>query len=383
MTALAVSPTLVELLHEGDLDPGRPDGRTAGDWNRIVRDALPHGLGPWLYRSLERSGALGELPEDAAERLRGEALGVAARNLMLQDELVTLLRACAERGVACVPLRGLALAERLYGDTAGRPMGDLDLLVRKDELPRVSRILRDLGFRELTHRPGFAQAFSYTLVFAKERHGWILVEPHWTIAYPPFTDRLAMEGVWARCLKRRTVGVESWSLSREDLLLHLCLHLMHPDGTVPLLWFYEVDRLVRREQADLDWSRLSSIAGSATVGLLVAQALGRVRELFGTPVPEEVLAGFARPPRGVLHGRLSRLLGEGSDLDGREELAVFLTLGSVRLRLRYVLGLLFPSAQFMMTRYGLTHRSQLALAYLRRCCRLVWAGGRGIRRLIS
>ena len=383
MTALAVSPALVQLLREGNPDAGRPSGRTAGDWDRIVRDAIPQGLGPWLYRSLDRSGTLRDLPEDAAARLRDEALGVAARNMMLQTELVGLLRASEERGVVCVPLRGLALAELLYGDAAGRPMGDLDVLVRKDDLPRVTCILRDLGFRELTHRPGFAQAFSYTLVFARERHGWILVEPHWTIAYPPFTDRLAMEGVWARCLRRRTVGVESWSLGREDLLLHLCLHLMHPDTAVPLLWFYEVDRLVRRDEAGLDWSRVSSIAESAAVGFLVSQALGRVRELFGTPVPQEVLGGVAPPPRGAQHERLSRVLGEGSGLDGREELAVFFTLGSIRLRLRYVLGLLFPSAEFMMTRYELTHRSQLAPAYLRRCGRLAWAAGRGILRLIS
>lgn len=382
MTPISANSTLLELVRHDDC--GRGVRLSSGDWETIVTNAIPNGLAPWLYCALERSASLGALPPRLAERLRREALGSVARNMMLQAELVALLRACEGRGIPCVPLRGLALAELLYGDATNRPTGDLDLLVRRADLERVTDVLRELDFRDLSHQAGFARAFSYTLVFGRQQHGWIVVEPHWTIAYPPFAELLDMDAVWARCRRHRTVGIETWFLSDEDLLLHLCLHLLHSDGTVPLLWFYELDRFVRREEVGLDWSRLASIVGVTPIGVLVARALAAVRELFGTPVPAELLRDLGRPPARRLDRRISRLLvAEGPAVDGREELAVFLSLPNARLRLRYVLGLLFPSVRYMMMRYELRHSSQLPLAYFRRCCHLAWAAGRGMLRLMS
>src|SRR5439155_1490518 len=88
--------------------------------------------------------------------------------------------ALAAAGIACAPLRGAALAERLYDHASARPAGDIDLLVRKTDLDAVEATLAALGFSAIDRRPGFAREFSYTLELARDAHGGVVVEPPWT-----------------------------------------------------------------------------------------------------------------------------------------------------------------------------------------------------------
>lgn len=382
MTAPAVHPFLLALLRGSDperLLPLVPEDR---DWEEINKDAVTHGLTPVLYRWLKHSDMDQRLPGGLADRLEREFFGLAARNIMLSNELRSILQAFEGKQLPCAPLRGLALAERLYGDITARPMGDLDLLVRKDDLPEAASILRGLGFSEMDRRPGFAQAFYYTLKFFKDRHGWIIVEPHWSLAYPPFAERLDMGEVWKHCLRGQVVGVETWLLAQEELLLHLCLHLTHHDGTAPLLWFYELDRLLRQQEVAVSWSRVLVLAHAAKLEFFLSQALGAVQALFATPVPRQVMSQLTQERPRSVEGRLVRLLAGASTVDGKESLAVLFTLTGFRAKLRYALALLFPSPEFMLIQYGLTRRSQLGLAYIRRFCRLSWESLKGILKLL-
>lgn len=380
MTRAPVHPSLLAILRDPEREP--PGALDAPAWEALVDDAVAGGLGPWLHRWLKRAGLGDRLPAGPATRLETHAFGVAARNMVLAGELEGILRGVEAAGLVAAPLRGAALAELLYGDVTARPMGDVDLLVREDDLPAVAATLRGLEYRELDRSPGFARAFSYTLEFFKDRHGWVTVEPHWTIAYPPFVDRVDMAEVWRRCGRARVVGVETWALGGEELLLHLCLHVTHRDGTAPLLWLYDIDRLVRRDAERLDWVRLVSLARAARLEYPLGRVLGEVRSLFATPIPDRAVELGAEPAR-TFEGRLVRLLAGGANVDGKESLAVLLAIRGWRARARYALALLFPSAEFMRIHYSLTCRRQLGFAYLRRVCSLSLGGLRGLLSILA
>jgi hypothetical protein len=301
-----------------------------------------------------------------------ECLNITARNLALAGELRSLLRVFRDQALRCVPLRGLALAERLYGYIPPRPMGDIDLLVQKEDLPRVQTLLRSLGFSEMDRRSGFALAFSYTLKFFVERSVMIVVEPHWTIAYPPFADRLNMEAVWNRCVPARVLGEETLSLGSEDLLVHLCLHLAHRDDA-PLLWLYELDRYLRQEA--IRWDLIVSVSREVGIERMVGRALNKAVTGLGSPVPADVLESLCRPG---FSPPLAQRLVECSDVDGVESLAYFFALKGLGARFRYARALLLPQPNFMMLQYGLTHRRQLAATYVRRFCWFSWQAIRGL-----
>lgn len=382
MMPQTVHPFLGDLLKGGGGAPRSLPLPEQGAWDIIISEATQQGFMPLLYRWLKESGSDRKLPRSAIDRIKASAFQLAARNITLAQELASILQLFESRQVACAPIRGLALAELLYGDITARPMGDIDLLVRKEDLPMVAEALSGLGFREMNRRPGFAQAYSYTLGFFKNRHGRIIVEPHWTIAYPPYADSVDMEAVWSRCVKRQFLGVETWSLCREDLLLHLCFHALHHDEQAPLLWFYELDRLIRQTGAEFDWSRLMVIARQTGQRLILSAVLDRLKELFNSPVPDQLLSTHPTQPAlvsarrgdGPVGRRIAAVLAGDARLDGREEFALFVTIKGLRPKTRYALVLLFPSPEFMRLRYGISGRTWLGFCYLTRFMDLTWKG---------
>lgn len=384
-----VHPFLMGLLRGTQSEALAPPSPEDQAWEEIIRDATHQGLLPILYRWLKTADSRYRPSAPTLDLIKEGVVGVAARNVVLAQELVSILRAFQVRQVACAPVRGLALAELLYGDITARPMGDIDLLVRKQDVQGVAAILKGLGFEKMEHRPGFAQAFSYTLEFFKDRHVSIIVEPHWTIAYPPFADRVDMDQVWKRCVRGRVVGMDTRLLGRADLLAHLCLHVIHQGESAPLLWFYELDRLIQQEKIALDWPQVLLLARESGLEAFLAEVLGKVKGLFDSPVPDEVLSQLRapltpHPTRRVgrsVESRIVHLLVQKLYVYSREEIALFFTIKGTRAKLRYACGLLFPSPEFMRLQYGLSSRWQLAPAYLTRFVHLSWEGLKGIRSL--
>jgi hypothetical protein len=221
----SVDPLLVRLLRDGEVA-----GPPSPDWPRLVDEARRQAVLPLVYAWLRRSPKRAERVGAGMAAIRAECARIAARQLELSHVLRTLLAALADAGIACAPLRGPALAERLYGNGGTRPMGDLDLLVRRDDVERVRDQLAARGFRETDRRPGFARAYSYTLELYTEGPLPVIVEPHWTLAYPPLADAIDMAAVWSRCVPGGAAGAPCLALSSEDLLFHLALHLMHADA---------------------------------------------------------------------------------------------------------------------------------------------------------
>lgn len=386
----SVHPFLVDLLRKDHAPLCFPSSPSGQDWEAIIDDAAAQWVTPLLYRWLTQSMEPGELPRAVVDSVRRQVAHLAAQNLILLGELRALLRVFAGSGVPCVPLRGPALAALLYGDATSRPMGDLDLLVRREDLDRVARVLRELGFREIDRRPGFARQYSYTLEFFREMPPSLLVEPHWTLAYPPFCERLDMDAVWNRCVQGRIGDMNTVLLHPDDLVLHLCLHLMHKREEAPLLWWYELDRLIRLDQRTLGWHRLLQTAREAGVLGLVSEIMTRLVAEFDTPIPEMALAELYRcmevPIGGggerYLDAHLTSLLKRHGSVDGRESLAQFLTIPGLAAKCRFAFAMLFPTPDFMKLQYGYTVDRPLAYWYLYRLAFLFREAAKGIMSLL-
>lgn len=346
-----------------------------------------HGLTALLYRSL-RSSIHPSPSSDLRDRLKPSFLRMAVVNLQLSRELAAILEACQAAGLDVLLLRGFAMAA-LYKDAdelTARPMQDLDLLVRREQLSDIAQVLVSMGYQEIDRRPGFARTFSYTLEFVRAScGGLLLVEPHWTIAYPPFSDRIAMDLVWKRAVNRKVVGMETRLLSPEDLVLHLCVHLIHRRESAPFLWYYELDRLLRCEASSLQWPLICEMASQSGQGLLMAAILEQLTAWLDTPIRDEIVRDLSVPPRqslsvsksAWLERRLSGLLTGVSRVDGLESFALLFRLSGFASRLRYTFALLFPSATFMRLTYGLSGY-RLTFCYFTRIVFLLREGFRGL-----
>jgi len=362
MTFPRIHPALLTLINERE----RPAPLPALDrsaWDQLACDAENHGLAPWLHRwSCDHPSAI---PSHVHDRLKAHVAAVAGKNLILADELAAILRELGRRGIACAPLRGFSLVHYLPDTPSVRPMGDLDLLVKQEEYSSVRNALQQLGYVETDRRPGFAEIYSYTLEFVKDRHGWITVEPHWTLAYPPFMGSIDMNGVWERCRRSTVAGVETWLVSREDLLVNLCWHLHHKDADAPMLWWHELDLLVRRSAAAIDWPRFILTIGQGVPAGVLANVLTTLVREFHSPIPDQVIAGLTMSAS-LPTPHSTRLFTGPLAVDGAESLAQFFAIKGLRARAAYAWALLVPSREFMMMHYAPASPARLYLQYARR-----------------
>jgi hypothetical protein len=111
--------------------------------------ARTHRVGPALALRARRLGIKGP----AAESWRRGLIGVAAHRMHIEDRLHRLGVALGTAGVPWLPLKGCDLGARVYRHPEERPVGDVDVLVPRAELPRVQEALRGAGWSGLADSP--------------------------------------------------------------------------------------------------------------------------------------------------------------------------------------------------------------------------------------
>ncbi|MFZ1059474.1 MAG: nucleotidyltransferase family protein [Candidatus Rokuibacteriota bacterium] len=263
---LALRALLGRWLVTGELPPA-PDEALASLLAEVARE---QGLAGLLHQAIgEQRARWPDAARMALRRAEQEDFAFGVRQLDTASRVQDLLGA---RGVRCLPLKGAALAERLYDSVAHRPMADVDLLVL-DEWSRAVTLLEEAGFTEqgqADHARAFLDPASGTVV-----------ELHRGVTSCARLFPLDLDATWRR--SRRGAGLMKQVPSSEDLLVHLSLHAAFQHGLVlRVVQFLDFRRLLEREPPDP--VLLAQVATSARAQGAVALALEAARAIVAAPV---------------------------------------------------------------------------------------------------
>ena len=308
-----------------------PDTLASADWEALVELALRHGLAPWLHARLRKFRAAP--PPAAASRLHEAYLASAAQSLRVLHQLGEILGAFKGARIAVIPLKGACLAEAVYGDSALRPMADLDVLVKPRDLNRAVSELRALGYTSGQPFDPAAARAGFQDMPEMSRSAGVPVELHWTLVTPLSgvnVDAGELESLWSRARSATVAGVETLTLSPADLLLHLCLHMSvhHRFNGIRLRNIVDLAEVCRRYPSGIDWAELVTRANAWGGANGVRIALELALEWTELAVPQYAIAGLAGDPAGdttiawvkrkilngappALNGQLDRLEAEG------------------------------------------------------------------------
>lgn len=130
------------------------------------------------------------------------------------ETLKNVLAAFHRAQLPVIPLKGPALAERLYGDPALRAYGDLDLLVRSCDLAQAEALLTGLGFH-----PG-SEADGYHRLWLRNS---VHLELHHNVDHPLAFD-YDIHRAWRSAIQSQFAGIPIQILAPADELVYLCLH---------------------------------------------------------------------------------------------------------------------------------------------------------------
>ncbi len=302
----------------------------------------------------ERTNSQNGTSSNDQERWKAVQRRVLVRNLFLFDELHRVLERLNAAAIEVVVLKGAALAEQLYPQGL-RSFGDIDLLVRRESVPQAVEVLSASGYRPygpLPHPGG--EDFRGEVACVKESERPAMIDLHWTIGpQHSYSGRLKPDDLWKRAAKARVAGVNALVLCREDMLLHLCLHLFHHSGDAYLTSACDIAELIYQYQDELDWESFLSRVFEYDVCLPVRYGLRKTVELFQPPVPRLVLERLETYRPGRLERAIFALATKAvGPRSGCKYLARFLAMPGFKLRLRYLAICLFPPREFLLNRYG-------------------------------
>ena len=274
---------------EGDDEPRLVDFLSRPlDWERLWAEAARHEVLPLVAATVRRLGDRVGPPAVWAARAERQRYATLLRNTGLAAALVEVGSAFREAGVESLAVKGIALAESVYGDLALRPAADVDILVRPADLPAARSVLLSLGFDHRSEPLGDEWAHSHhdEPYFRRSARGEVCLELHWAL-WPAARFR-ADPGVWERTRPLQVRGSMLRTLSPEDTLLHLAIHRTR--APLRLRSVCDVAELVRREGSKLDWEAVETRA--ATIGARTAlfSVLALSQRLLGAPVPPGVVA---------------------------------------------------------------------------------------------
>ena len=256
------------------------------DLERLWSLADLHEVAPLVGRSVGSVGG-DVVPVSWRDRALRKRHVTLRANGRLAAALGDVLDAFEAGGVEAIPVKGLVVAETLYGDVAARPCADLDVLVRPGQLDAAREALRAIGFGQRA-KPGYK-----ALVHPFHDPAWALgsgvdqvrLELHWAL-WADSERRLGTTGLWDRAVGTTLAGRSVRTLSIEDTLLHLAIHRTR--SALRLRWVVDVAELLRRHGTTIDWDAFldrADRAGARTASWVV---LSLANDLLDAPLPHDV-----------------------------------------------------------------------------------------------
>jgi hypothetical protein len=163
--------------------------------------------------------------------------------------------------------------------------------------------------------------------------------------------RPRIDWFWEQAEMANLLGMQTLLLTPTAHLLYLAAHLMlqHGGAQARLLWFCDLDLLIRRQADRLDWDELLRCAREFHWATALRAALQGAQERLGTPLPPGVLAALAET-----YDHQAAHLVEGQT-DPRQTRAIrvwnFLSSLDWQARLRLALAIVLPSPAYVRWRY--------------------------------
>ncbi len=323
----------------------------------VLEDFRRHELAPWIFRVIAQHGLQAQVEDALLTALRRDYVRALHASAREGQEIRLVVQTLEQAGVEVTLFKGAELRWRLYNDAAVRPLADIDLLIRPDQVHTSRLTLETLGFRLQAEcadpRPGFRQRFRRELHFDPPPPLPLMVDLHWQLDYPDHFYPFPLLRLHRRALIQDCSGYPVKVPGPEHAYIIMLMHAC--DGFHGLMQL--VDFTLAPQIMGLDWDRfVAEVRGlnfQAPIYLVLRELSRQVEAAVPPPVLQR-LSGYS--PTWAERLVLRRTLGELT--------SHFVSLYRQRAwrdRLFYLGAVLWPQASYLRAVYGTESRGQFFL----------------------
>jgi len=274
--------------------------RNGLDWDIFLEKARENGVSALVYSRLnEIKEDWPGIPADIFEEFKGDYYLNATKNTLIFEELGKALEAFKKSGLEVIVLKGAALAEMVYGNVALRPMSDVDLLVKEEDMAHADEQLKILGYGPAdaaVDEVDFSSTYLTTLDYRSLEENSPSFHIHWhfvnsTIPNESYIRNIKIENIWRDAENTEIAGVETLVMAPHHLLIHLSEHSLRVTHSLSKLSLLcDINEAVNFYQGRLDWDRLIDETYKFNLDKMVYLSLYFSSKLLDTQIPEDVLS---------------------------------------------------------------------------------------------
>ncbi|MVM40587.1 hypothetical protein GO730_27785 [Spirosoma sp. HMF3257] len=114
------------------------------NWSRLYTLAGRHKVLPFLYRTLQ---GIPNVSESFLATLQNGCRAIATDNLLKLHQYKHLAKRLSDNAIAHIAFKGVYLAANCYPDSSLRSIGDMDVLVAKEDVFKSIRLLESDGYQ--------------------------------------------------------------------------------------------------------------------------------------------------------------------------------------------------------------------------------------------
>ena len=347
------------------------------DWLRFAK-LLTHNRMAVLARQVfARTNP--SIPPEAQKLFREQSERYERAAFKLGEALTAYLKSAQACNIPTIVLKGLWLCDKIYRVPSMRPGGDIDILVRREDVDACLKLLAEQGIDEfwpnLLKDDYFTRHHLHQQRSTRDLNIWF--EIHWALDHPYTLLTVDYESIFERAKPARLLEAPIQEMAAPDLLLSLAIHLVKHAVYLPslvdredlpriiladgMLMYYLDIAEVLKQQPHFDWNLTIGLARDWGAVDILGSVLRTCKEYFNAPVPDEALSALpVSQPWAVTRRLMARAAEqEITAYEGREGSRfwklVLVSNGAFILRpirILETLSYFFPSVDFLHRRYG-------------------------------
>lgn len=293
------------------------------DFSKFLYYCVHHRVGPMIWKNIQKLKLTYKLENSVRRAIRNIHNAIKANNNLIYTEIRDVNENFYKAGIKAIPLKGAVLAQMVYKDIALREFGDVDYLIKIEDISKVTKALLDMGYVQGSYdfnkgeiipaskyEKMFRRMNTHELVeFIKPREddsGLVyMIDINHSIFWKGDNknrDRFKInnEDIFNDATLVDINGSKTYCMSPEYQLVQLCAHLYSEavyfcwekewvwnKSEVCLYRFCDIHELILT--FDINWDKLKLILQNNNLSEPVYYCLASVNKLFGNCVSENFL----------------------------------------------------------------------------------------------
>jgi len=273
------------------------------DWQRFKELIAYHELTPFAYIGLKKHNV--NFPGHLNEFLKQSRYRCLIHSQYLWQEFIEIADVFEKARITLLPIKGLSLLEDIYSKQPFRPMVDIDILVKEEDLATADRLLQNAGYnKELSglKEEYWRQKQCHITFRKRESKASALVDVHWALDFKRNRKKI-LPHLWERIREVQIRDKKIELLSPEDTIFSLALHSRRFGKMLCLKYICDIGLILNRYGANFDWDYLLKEARQGKMRTTIFFALSQMKLLLDAAIPQAIWKELRTPfwKRSLIH----------------------------------------------------------------------------------